>query len=449
MYGEYDVSSMTEHKNTSLTKDSAVVGFALFAMFFGAGNLIFPPTLGQLSGEEWLWGFLGFLVSDAVLSCLGVYIVIVLGGPKHAFDSALGKVGSTILNAVAILCLCVVFAMPRTAATTFELSVAPYLGERANSFLIPFSILFFVVVYLLTFRKSRVVDIIGKFFTPTLVIGIIVLIVAGIFNPLGPIEQSQTIDVFQEGIRAGYQTMDVLGVAAFSLIIMDSGIVKGFDESSKRRALLGRASIGAVVMLGVVYGGLTYLGATSRGLGSGMSQVDLLVAIVKALLGDAGMILLSIIVLLACITTAIALVSSAADFFNELFKGKVSYRTLLVIDCIIGAVICDIGLDNIIRFADPVLGVVYPPFITVVVLLVFKRLIGRRGVYQGAALGALFGGLLVEASSAGLIAVPVDWLPFFSLGFGWALFAMIGGIVGYVIGYKRKGVATNQEIKTI
>lgn len=437
------MSGMGEQKKTSLTKNSAVVGFALFAMFFGAGNLIFPPTLGQLSGDEWILGLLGFLVSDAVLSCLGVYIVIALGGPRHAFDNALGKVGSAALNAVAILCLCVVFAMPRTAATTFELSVAPYLGESADIFLIPFSILFFVVVYLLTFRKSRVVDIIGKFFTPTLVIGIIILIVAGIANPLGTVEAPLTTDVFQGGIRAGYQTMDVLGVAAFSLIIMDSGIVRTCKGSSEKKALLGRASIGAVAMLGIVYGGLTYLGATSVGLGSGMSQVDLLVAIVQALLGDAGMVLLSIIVLLACITTAVALVSSAADFFNELFKGKVSYRTLLVVDCIIGVVICAIGLDNIIRFADPVLGVVYPPFITVVVLLVFKKVIGKREVYQGAALGALFGGLLLELSLTGVLALSVDWLPFFSLGFGWVLFAVIGSIAGFIVGHKRKAASSS------
>lgn len=151
----------TKEKST-LGKDSIVVGFSLFAMFFGAGNLIFPPTLGQLSGDLWAWGLVGFLLVDAVLSCLGVFVVSRLGGPCGAFDETLGKIGGTILTTVAILCLCVVFAMPRTAATTFELSVAPYLGEDANSFLVPFSILFFVIVYLLTCRKSRVVDIIGQ-----------------------------------------------------------------------------------------------------------------------------------------------------------------------------------------------------------------------------------------------------------------------------------------------
>lgn len=428
----------TKEKST-LGKDSIVVGFSLFAMFFGAGNLIFPPTLGQLSGDLWAWGLVGFLLVDAVLSCLGVFVVSRLGGPRGAFDGTLGKIGGTILTTVAILCLCVVFAMPRTAATTFELSVAPYLGEDANSFLVPFSILFFVIVYLLTCRKSRVVDIIGKFFTPTLLVGVLVLIVAGVVAPIGEIQPPQTDYVFQEGIRSGYQTMDVLGVAAFSIIILDSAVVKSYTDPGRSSALLARASIGAVVMLGLVYGGLTYLGATSVSLGTGMSQVGLLVAIVESVLGDAGKILLSAIVALACVTTAVALVSSAADFFSRLFKNKISYQALLIIDCVIGALICDIGLDNIIRFADPVLGVVYPPFITVVVLLIFRKQIKLREVYQGAAIGALVGGIVVELAVTDVATiVPLELLPLSSMGFGWIVFALMGALVGMVVGLTRR-----------
>ena len=425
---------MRQQRDISLGKDSIIVGFALFAMFFGAGNLIFPPTLGQESGDLWIWGFIGFLIADAVLSCLGVFVVNAAGGPRHAFDKALGKVGGTALGTAAILCLCVLFAMPRTAATTFELSVAPYLGDAASAYLIPFSIVFFVVIYLLACRKSRVVDIIGKFFTPTLVIGIIVLIIAGIVHPIGPIAPPLTSTVFQEGVRAGYQAMDVLGAAAFSIIILDSAVVKAHPQGRGRLTLLARASIGAVIMLGLVYGGLTYLGATSLDLGSDLSQAGLLVAIVQTLLGDAGMILLSIIVLLACVTTAVALVSSAADFFGMLFAGKVSYNVLLLIDCVIGVLICDIGLDNIIHFADPVLGVVYPPFITVVVLLVFHSRIKSRRVYQGAAIGALVAGLALEICTISAVPLPLDWLPLHSMGLGWVLFAMLGGFVGWVVG---------------
>lgn len=435
----------TERK-TTLGKDSIVVGFSLFAMFFGAGNLIFPPTLGQMSGDLWVWGLVGFLLVDAVLSCFGVFVVSRLNGPRGAFDGALGRVGGTILSAVAILCLCVFFAMPRTAATTFELSIAPYLGEGADAYLVPFSIVFFVIVYLLTCRRSRVVDIIGKFFTPTLVIGVFVLIVAGIITPIGAIQPPQTEYVFQEGIRSGYQTMDVLGVAAFSIIILDSAVVKSYTDPGKRSGLLARASFGAVLMLALVYGGLAYLGATSVSLGTGMSQAALLVAIAESVLGDAGKILLSVVVALACVTTAVALVSSAADYFSRLFKNKISYRALLIIDCVIGALICDIGLDNIIRFADPVLGVVYPPFITVVVLLIFRRQIQLREVYQGAAMGALVGGIVVELAVTKVATIiPLELLPLSSMGFGWIVFALVGALIGVIVGLIRDRMRVRRQ----
>lgn len=409
-------------------------------MFFGAGNLIFPPTLGQLSGSLWPWGFVGFLLADAVLSCLGVFVINAVGGPRRAFEDALGKTGGTILGTAAILCLCVLFAMPRTAATTFELSVAPYLGDAASRYLVPFSIVFFVIVYLLACRKSRVVDIIGKFFTPTLVIGVVVLIVAGIAQPIGPIEPPLTNTVFQEGVRAGYQTMDMLGAAAFSIIILDSALVKGRPEGRERMTLLARASIGAAVMLGIIYGGLAYLGATSTSLGTGLTQAGLLVAIVQSLLGEPGIILLSAIVLLACVTTAVALVSSAADYFYALFGKRVSYNVLLLADCVIGVLICDLGLDAIIQLADPVLGIVYPPFITVVVLLVFHKRIKAKGLYRGAAIGALAAAVVLELHAMGIITfMPLDWLPLHSMGLGWLVFAVLGGIVGWIIGRTRKG----------
>lgn len=437
---------MEKRSDTSLGKDSMIVGFALFAMFFGAGNLIFPPTLGQDSGTMWPWGFVGFLITDAVLSCLGVYAVNAAGGPRHAFGRALGKMGGTALGIASILCLCVLFAMPRTAATTFELSVAPYLGDAAQSWLVPFSIVFFIVVYLLACRKSRVVDIIGKFFTPTLVIGVVVLIVAGVVRPIGPVEAPLTNTVFQEGVRAGYQTMDVLGAAAFSIIILDSALVSKRPEGRERLTLLARASIGAVAMLAIVYSGLTYLGATSLSLGSDLSQAGLLVAIVKTLLGDAGMVLLSVIVLLACVTTAVALVSSAADFFNTLFRNRISYNVLLLADCAIGALICDLGLDTIIQFADPVLGIVYPPFITVVVLLVFHKRIKSRRIYQGAALGAFVASVFLGLYGSGVFTwVPLDWLPLYSMGLGWIVLAVLGGFIGWTLA--RFGTSTSSEIK--
>ncbi|MFR7755551.1 MAG: branched-chain amino acid transport system II carrier protein, partial [Bacteroidales bacterium] len=245
---------------------------------------------------------------------------------------------------------------------------------------------------------------------------------------------------FQEGVRAGYQTMDVLGAAAFSIIILDSALVKGRSEGHERMTLLARASIGAAVMLGIIYGGLAYLGATSTSLGTDLTQAGLLVAIVQSLLGEPGIVLLSAIVLLACVTTAVALVSSAADYFYALFGKRVSYNVLLLADCVIGVLICDLGLDAIIQLADPVLGIVYPPFITVVVLLVFHKRIKGKGLYRGAAIGAFAAAVVLELHAMGIITfMPLDWLPLHSMGLGWLVFAVLGGIVGWIIGRTRKG----------
>ena len=239
--------------------------------------------------------------------------------------------------------------------------------------------------------------------------------------------------------------MDVLGAAAFSIIILDSALVKGRPEGRERMTLLARASIGAAVMLGIIYGGLAYLGATSTSLGTGLTQAGLLVAIVQSLLGEPGIILLSVIVLLACVTTAVALVSSAADYFYALFGKRVSYNVLLLADCVIGVLICDLGLDAIIQLADPVLGIVYPPFITVVVLLVFHGRIKGKGLYRGAAIGAFAAAVVLELHAMGIITfMPLDWLPLHSMGLGWLVFAVLGGIVGWIIGRTRKGMLSKK-----
>lgn len=432
-------------------KNTLIVGFALFAMFFGAGNLIFPPTLGLESGDQWPLSFIGFLTMDAVLACVGIFAVNAAGGPARAIESALGRRGGVVLNTAAIVCLCVVFAMPRTAATTFEITVAPYFGGfdpagashveaaanagvfgiQAHDVLLPFSFMFFLVVFLLSVRESRVVDIIGKFFTPTLVIGVLVLVVAGIVQPLGTPAVPRVAHVFQEGVRSGYQTMDVLGVVAFSLVLLDSPLVAAQPNTKARLSLLWRAGVIATVLLGLVYGGLAYLGATAAAFGDGMTQVQLLVALTQALLGKTGLVILGVVVLLACVTTAVALVSSAAAYFHGLSGGRVSYRLLLGIDCAVGILICNVGLQGIIQIADPVLGVVYPPFLTVVCLLLVHRAIPSRRVYQGAALGAALAALVLELPLAPLQGA-IMGLPLAEVGFAWLPFAVAGGAAGWL-----------------
>lgn len=397
-------------------------------MFFGAGNLIFPPFLGYESGAMWPIGFICFLVADVVLACVGIYALNAAGGSIESIDNALGKIPGTLLGIVGVLCIGVIFAMPRTAATTYEMAIVPYMGHTIG--LLPFSIVFFVIAFLLSMRESKIMDIIGRFFTPTLAAGVIVLIIAGLVNPIGDVGPAQTSFVVQDGIRAGYQTMDVLGVIAFSLILMDSIEVQGITDKKEKLRMVASSSAISVVLLAIVYGGLTYLGATAQSL-TAFSQAQLLVSIAFRVLGDAGVIMLGVVVALACVTTAVALIGSTASYFQHLLKQKISYRALVAIICVLGFAICNIGLDSIVNLANPVLGVVCPPFVTLIVLFLFRKHIRANSVYKGAVALSIIGGLSIELHRYASLPIYLEWLPFYSHGFGWSLFALIGGLIGW------------------
>ena len=394
------------------TRQIFVSGFALFAMFFGAGNLIFPPFLGKSGGEDWVIGFLCFFLVE-VLSCVGIYAAIHGGGSVQAMNKSVGAKPGVILNTAAILCTGVFIAPPRTAATTYEMAVRPLFDGLG---LLPFSILFFVVVVLLTIRPSRLVDIIGKCLTPVLITGILILIVVGIANPIGPIGPAASPNIAQEGLLAGYQAMDILSVAGFAIIIQDSMVQSGLKTWKEQRPQVAGSTGVAALLLAVVYGGLTFLGATtSTAFGDGLDRAALIVAITQELLGQAGVVILAIVVTLACLTTAIGLFGATASYFEEMTKGRLSYRT------------------GIISAASPVLSVICPPFMTTVVLLAFQNWISRAGLYKGAALGATLTALVLTFHDYLDLFPLVERLPFYDYGFGWLIPAAGGGFIGMLL----------------
>ena len=179
------------------TKDMIVMGFALFAMFFGAGNLLFPPFLGLITGQDWVTGFTGFILADVGLSLLAILAVARCNGEVGKVFSRAGEKFSVALGVAIMICLGPLLAIPRTAATTFEMGVQP-LFSNFNSVI--FSIIFFGLTLALTIKPSKVVDIIGSYLTPALLIALLALIGIGVFNPLGTIEPSRISGVFSEGI---------------------------------------------------------------------------------------------------------------------------------------------------------------------------------------------------------------------------------------------------------
>lgn len=416
--------------------DSIVVGFALFSMFFGAGNVIFPPYLGFGAGTQWVNGFLFYFIADIGLALFALFTLLKVGGSEN-ITGRIGSVASNILMSAIILCIGPMVAIPRTAATTFEMSVAPLISGVSP---VIFSVAFFIVVLLLSIRQSAVIDVVGKVLTPALLIGLLVLIIKGIISPLGSIVNPHVDSSFVivNGIKSGYQTMDVLAALAFGIIILKSAQEKGYSDARESSKMIRAAAVIAGVLLLIVYFGLTYLGATSASLFSlDISRAELVIGIVERLLGKVGLVIFAVVVALACMTTAVALVSSAASFFEKLTKGRLSYRVLVTVICVSSAVISNLGLDRIVAVASPILDIVYPPTLVLIALSWFGDRLSR-GVYRWAVIGALIASVLSTLSLYGVSVPIVNTLPLASLGLGWIVPAAGFGIVAYVISRLRK-----------
>lgn len=411
--------------------DSIVVGFALFAMFFGAGNVVFPPYIGMHAGEQWANGFLFYFIADIGLALVAMFAILHAGGADN-ITGRIGHVASKVLMCAVILCIGPMVAIPRTAATTLEMSVTPFFSGMSP---VVFSIIFFAVILLLSIKQSAVIDIVGKILTPALLIGLLVLIVKGFVSPIGDIVDTgvSASEVTVNGIKSGYQTMDVLAAMAFGIIILSSADKKGYTDSKSAAKMIGIAAALSGVLLLIVYFGLTYLGATASAVfPTDISRANLLIGIVELLLGKAGLIIFAIVIALACITTAVALVSSAASFFAKLANDKISYSVFVVVICVSSAVISNLGLDMIIAIATPVLDIVYPPMLVLILLSWFGDKL-HKSVYVSSVAGSLIASVLATASLYGMNVPVIDSLPLASLGLGWLTPAAVFGLVAYLV----------------
>ena len=408
-----------------------IVGFALFSMLFGAGNVIFPPYLGLGSGSQWGLGFLFYYIADIGLALVALFAVQRSGG-YDSITRPVGKTASTLLMCLIVLCIGPMVGIPRTAASTLELSVLPIFPEM-NA--VVFSAIFFVIIALLCLRESSVVDIIGKVLTPLLIVGLLILITKGVIDPIGPVPQGVLVDnVPATGIEAGYQTMDVLAIVIFGIIISKSVKAKGYDTARSQNSIILGAGAVAGIFLCVMYLGLTYLGVTASGMFDlSVDRTVLVTTIVHALLGQTGTVLFGIVVALACVTTAVALVSCAADYFSTLSGGRIKYTWLVVAICAFSGFFSTFGLNQIISIAAPILDVVYPPTLMLLAMSFFARRITNVWAYRLGALGALVISVMTVCTRFGAPFGFLANLPLYSLGFGWILPAIVCAVVGSMI----------------
>lgn len=421
------------------TTDIAVVGFALFSMFFGAGNLLFPPYLGLVSGGHWQISLVGFILADVGLALL---VITAVSKCEGNLDKVLGRAGkklARLIGIAAVLCIGPLLAIPRTAATTFEMGVQPIIGETSSIVSIIFSVIFFTLTLVLTIKPSKVIDIIGKFLTPALLICLGVLIVVGIISPIGGVSETALIEknLFAEGISQGYLTMDALGAAALATVAIASITERGYVKTSDQVKMTIKSGLVAGFALTLVYGGLTYLGSTlSTSYGVNTPQASLMVVIIDELLGYPGKLVLGLIVSLACLTTSIGLTSAAAKYFSGISNNKIKYETIVISVCVFSCVVSNFGVSTIIKFSAPVLEIVYPVLIAIVVMNLLGNYIKYDGAFKGAAYFTLSVSLLSVGSNILKITQISDMLgklPFAAYGFSWIVPAIVGAVLGGLI----------------
>ena len=249
--------------------------------------------------------------------------------------------------------------------------------------------------------------------------------------------------VVADGVLAGYQTMDILAVVGFSILVQESVRAAGYGEKRDQMRVTARASLVSCVLLAVIYGGLTYLGATSASVvPHTVSQAELITMIVWKLMGEAGVAVLGIVVGLACLTTAIGLCGATADYVERITMRRVSYRTALIVVVVAALLICNLGLTNIIALASPILSVVCPPFMTTVVLLLFRKHLRGTWVFKGAALAAVAASLLLTVHDLTGAFAFVEAAPLYAYGFAWLLPSLIGGVAGALLGRRFDSAAS-------
>lgn len=376
---------MSKNKTVSII----TMGFALFAMFFGAGNLILPPYIGLNVGNNWFFAILGFVTTGILAPFFGLLAVTKNGLTFTDLGKKTHPVMVMVLATVIMWSIGPLVGIPRTAATTYEMALKPFFPSMT-----PFlgAILFFGITLVLSIAPSKIVDIIGKYLTPILVVLLLTLVIGGILFPVANTSETtrSVISSYQFGFDEGYQTMDVLASVIFAGIIISAAIEKGFTNTQKRIHIVILSGTVAVFCLLLIYGGLIYLGATSGfSAEEGISRTALLLNISNAILGNYGTYAISVAIAIACLTTAIALTTAFGTFIQKLTYGKLPYKLNVVICTIISVYFATKGVEEIIKYAGALLNFVYPvTFALVLCLLFFGRKIKQKPPYIAAILTA-------------------------------------------------------------
>lgn len=354
--------------------DLLALGFMTFALFLGAGNIIFPPSAGMAAGE-FIWrAALGFLLTGVGLPLLTVVALARVGGGMDRLTAPLGKFAGTVLAVAVYLAIGPLFATPRTAVVSFEMGIAPFSGNSGMPLFI-YTLVFFAAMLFLVLNPGQLVNRIGKFITPVLLAALLVLGGAAIFAPageVGAVNESYRGAPLIKGFLEGYLTMDTLGALVFGIVIATAIRDRGVTEPALVTRYSMIAGVIAAIGLSLVYLALFYLGATSQSIAGGAENgVQILTTYVQHTFGTPGSLLLAVVITLACLTTAVGLTTACGEFFSALLP--VSYRSVVIVFALFSLLVANQGLTQLISVSVPVLVGLYPLAIVLVALSLLDR----------------------------------------------------------------------------
>ena len=449
-----------EQSKTRLTaRQQFFVATMLFGMFFGAGNLIFPIYMGHLAGRNMWSAVAGFLVTGVGLPLLGVAALgISRAGGLQEMSGRVSRGYSLFFTCALYLTIGPFFAIPRCASTSFTVGIAPLLGRESGTgvLLAVFSAAFFGAVLAFSLKPGNILTWVGKVLTPLFLLVLAILLITAMVSPVDTIHSvapaaAYETSPFFAGFLDGYNTMDALASLAFGIVVINVIRELGVTKPGAVAANTVKSGVISCIFMGVIYLAVTIVGAQSSSLiahcGNGGEG---LAVIAEYYLGRAGLVVLALTVILACLKTAVGLVTSCAETFVGLFPKGPGYRAWAVIFSVVSLLIANIGLDAIISWSLPVLMLLFPLAITLILLALFGRLYDYdptvyrwvTGLTLAAALLDFMKALPETLSSTAFVRTVVECaehtLPLFSIGLGWVCPAVVGAVIGLTIRAIRK-----------
>ena len=425
-------------------KELFITSFGLFSLFFGAGNLLLPPLLGYNAGENWFWVAIGFMITAVVIPIFGILAHARLQGTLYDFGKKVSPQFS-LIYCILIYVIAVAIPSPRTAAATHEIAIHPTFGTSP----LLTSTVYFILVLVFVLNRSKILGFIGKFLTPLIVIMLLLVIGIGLFSSEMLTTTSQIETPLVSGILEGYQTFDAIGAVVVGAVIIISINLRHIGSFEEKRALIAKSGWIAGIGLFIIYAGLISVGAyygseisINDTLPSDMQRANLLRKISLSSLGDFGNTVLSILISLACFTTAIGIIAGTADYFKGLLDdSQLVYIVTAVLASALGIVVGQLDFNSIIIVAVPVLLFIYPITIVLILLNVFPKRFSTPLVFRAVVIVTFIFSIPdvigFISPSEGLEKI-TQYIPLAQFSLGWVLPALIACLVVGLINPKLK-----------